>query len=216
MTYIILGLVLIFIFNSITLLMEKKYIINVQYIRKVSFFIYVILFILLYAINFTRLNIFIKKISFMDLLFIYFSFIFFYQFCCLIKIISMNKIEFSFNINKNKLFVDLFDIIHLLLFISVIFPVLELQFNQADFFLMLLITLIYTLVTFIEVKSIILNIKLNIVIENSIRCFFSLVVQQACQNLFIVFLFILITKIYDYYKFTGITEFLKELKKYEK
>lgn len=33
---------------------------------------------------------------------------------------------------------------------------------------------------------------------------------------FSVFLFILLTKIYDYYKFTGITEIIKEAKKYEK
>lgn len=210
MIYIILGLVLIFVFNSIVLLLEQKYIINIQYFRIVSFIIYFILFTMLYAINFTRLTTFIRMLSFMDLLFIYFSFIFFYQFCSLLKVISFHKIQFSFKITKNKLFVDFLDIIHLLLFTSVIFPVLDLQFSQLDLFLMLLTTLIYTLVLLIEVKSNLLNIKINIVIENSIRCFLSLVVQQSCQNLFVVFLFILITKIYDYYKFTGITKFSKE------
>ena len=73
MNYIIFGLVLIFIFNSITFLIEKKYIINVQFIKKISFSIYLLLFILLYTINYSRLDIFIKKISFMDLLFLYFS-----------------------------------------------------------------------------------------------------------------------------------------------
>ena len=216
MNYIIFGLVLIFIFNSITLLIEKKYIINVQFIEKISFSIYLLLFILLYTNNFSRLDIFIKKISFMDLLFVYFLFIFFYQFCGLIKILSQNKIEYIFNINKNKLFADIFDIIHLLLFTSIIFPVLDLQFSQADFFLMFIITLIYFLDILLEAKNNILNIKLNIIIENSVRCFFSLVVHQACQNLFVVFLFILITKIYDYYKFTGFTQFIKEIKKHEK
>lgn len=210
MIYIILGLVLIFLFNSILLLFEQKYIINIHYFRIVSLILYLILFTMLYAINFTRLTTFIRMLSFMDLLFIYFSFIFFYQFCSLFKVISFHKIQFSFKITKNKLFVDFLDIIHLLLFTSVIFPVLDLQFAQSDLFLMLLITLIYTLVLFIEVKSNLLNIKINIVIENSIRCFFSLVIQQSCQNLFVVIIFILITKIYDYYKLTGITQLSKE------
>lgn len=216
MIYIIFGIVLIFSFNSITLLIEKKYIINVKFIKKISVSIYIILFILLYAINFTQLNIFIRRISFMDLLFIYFSFIFFYQFCSLIKIMTLNKLEYSFYINKNKIYIDLFDIIQLLLFTSVIFPVLDLQYGQADLFLMLFITLIYSLLIFTEIKNNILNINLSIVIKNSMRCFFSLIVQQACQNFFSVFLFILITKIYDYYKFTGITEIIKAAKKYEK
>ena len=97
-----------------------------------------------------------------------------------------------------------------------IIPILDLQFSQADFFLMFIITLIYFLDILLEAKNNILNIKLNIIIENSVRCFFSLVVHQACQNLFVVFLFIVITKIYDYYKFTGFKQFIKELKKYEK
>ena len=46
MNYIIFGLVLIFIFNSITLLIEKKYIINVQFIEK-NFFFYLFTFIYL-------------------------------------------------------------------------------------------------------------------------------------------------------------------------
>lgn len=216
MIYIIFGIVIIFSFNSITLLIEKKYIINVKFIKKISVSIYIILFILLYAINFTQLNIFIRRISFMDLLFIYFSFIFFYQFCSLIKIMTLNKVEYSFYINKNKIYIDLFDIIQLLLFTSVIFPVLDLQYDQADLFLMLFITLIYSLLIFTEIKINISNINLNIVIKNSMRCFFSLIVQQACQNFFSVFLFILLAKIYDYYKFTGITEIIKEAKKYEK
>lgn len=201
MNYVIYGFLLILLHNISLLITQKKFIINIDLIRNLSFFTHIVIFIILYILNFSHLAIFIKNIGFMHLLFIYFSFLFFYQLCALIKIISANKLDYNFMNSKNEIVTDSSDFIRLVLFSSVFFPIFELEYINQDLTNILLVVALYFVMSIIEVKANITNAKTSIVIKNTLRCFFSLVVHQACQNIFIVILFIGLTKIFDYYKF---------------
>lgn len=191
-------LIILLIYYLVVFYLQKKYIIDLSKIRRCSVLLYIVSICFEIIYFFSHLKYFFTLGSLMDVLFIYFSFIFLYQIYSIIRVSLKKKEIVLFEKQENKVFFEFIDILKLFLFTICIFPVLSSKFIDNDFLVMIIIVVVYLIISFIEIKINIVNISILRSILNTLRCFFCLVITQATNNISSTILFITVTKGYEY------------------
>lgn len=207
MIYIYFSLAILIILNVAFQIGNKKFILNYKKILVAENITYILVIII--GIYLTHKNLIYKlKInSFLDILLIYFFFVFFYQLCSILKIFCKNKIKYEKN--KFDFLCEINEIQKLILFCMIYYEIINSKIITNDLFNILMTCFAFFIFSIIDLKNKNIKDEKGNILFNSIKCFYALAIYEASGSYLVMIMFIISTKLYEIYKFSNVNHFTK-------